>query len=390
MTDGSQALSDLEALVSFGIRFHGSGQIHDASRWIEKQLQASGLSVDRQAVALPGWEPGTATVRVLAPVERELPAWPMLWSGGSGGPLRGRVAPLGPQGIWGDSITWTRFVVADDDSRVIGYLHGRDVGPAAPQPLPSGADVSVAQLAIGHLDGLQLAEWLGEGRLVEVEIDCSSGPAPEFAIADNLVVDMEAPEPRDADRGVVIVCAHYDSFFNTVGAYDNGSGTIALLHLARRWAVQGPPRAVRLIWFTAEEWHLGGSRHYVHSLTRSDLDRIAYVFNLDGLGRGRFVETFGAPESFATAFHQELLQYAEGNVQTRARFPPTTGTDDASFYRAGVPSLYMTINDLHRLHQPDDLPNDGIGASIAWVTEFVEHALAVLPDPQRDEPPGIL
>lgn len=387
MTAQMTALADLNALTAHGVRFHGSDGTREAADWLEGRLRDAGCAVQRQPVSLPGWQPGHVAVRTLAPIDRVMPAWPMLWSGGAGRPLTGHVESLGPEGIWGDSITWTRFLAIDDGGRTLAYLHGRDVGPAAPQPLPSGADRSVPQLVVGHLDGLQIAEWLAEGKPVEVEVAASCGPATEAAIADNLIVDITGPA---VGLGTVVVCAHYDSFFNTVGAYDNGSGTIALLQLAQKWATTGPPRTVRLIWFTAEEWHLGGSRHYVNTLSDAELDKIAYVVNLDGLGRGRFVETFGAPEAFGTALHRALLEYAGDRVDTTARFPPTTGTDDASFYRAGVPSLYMTVNDLHRLHQPDDLPNSGIADNIAWMTEFVNHVIRAMPDPVRETAPAVL
>ena len=386
--DQAAALADLEKLVSHGPRFHGSAEIAAASRWLESRLTAAGLTVNRQPVRLPGWLPGaTNTVRVLTPHERELPTWPMLWSGASQGPTRGRLLPLGPQGIWGDSITWQRFTVVAATGEVIAYLHGRDVGPAAPQPLPSGSDHSVPHLAVGHLDGLQLAEWLDEGKSVEVEIEGASAPAPE-AVSDNLIADIAG-----TGAGLVLACAHYDTFYNTVGAYDNGSGTIALLHLAEKWATQPPPRSVRLIFFTAEEWHLGGSRHYVGTAAQADLDAIDYVVNIDGLGRGSFAETFAAPEELGTRFHEVLLRYAEQSgraLRTQARFPPPTGTDDASFYRAGVPSLYLTFNDLHRLHQPDDLPDERIARNIAWTTGLVQHVVTTLPRPRRSAAPGIL
>lgn len=383
-----RAYDDLVALVEHGPRFHGTPGIAAAADWLEQHLGAVGWPVERQAVTLPGWQPGSVhRVVVHDPIVRELPAWPMLWSGSTGGPRRGTVEAVGPQGLWGDSMTWRKFVVTDDDGHVLAYLHARDDGPAAPQPLPSGSDLEVAHLAIGRLDGLQLTEWLGDGKALVVEVEADSG-AVEAVTSDNLVVDV----PGTGD-GSVLLCAHYDSFFNTVGAYDNGSGTIALLHLAEKWAAEPPVPSVRLVFFTAEEWHLGGSRHFVDTASAADLDAIDYVLNVDGLGRGSFVEAFGAPEAFSAAFRSALLQHAAAtrpDLELVTRFPPTTGTDDASFYRAGVPSAFLTFNDLHRLHQPDDEPNRGIAANVAWTVPLVEHLVATLARPTRAAPPGVL
>ena len=383
-----RAFDDLVALVEHGPRFHGTAGIAAAAGWLESRLRAAGCGVTRQPVSLPGWQPGAVhRVAVHEPIARELPAWPMLWSGSTDGPRRGTVEAVGPQGLWGDSMTWRKFVVSDDDGRVVAYLHARDDGPAAPQPLPSGSDLEVAHLAIGRLDGLQLTEWLADEKPVEVEIEVDSGPV-EAATSDNLIVDVPG-----TGEGQVLLCAHYDTFFNTVGAYDNGSGTIALLHLAEAWAANPPTASVRLVFFTAEEWHLGGSRHFVDGASAAELDAIDFVLNVDGLGRGSFVEAFGAPEAFSTAFRAALLGHAAAtrpDLELVTRFPPTTGTDDASFYRVGVPSAFLTFNDLHRLHQPDDRPNRGIAANVAWTVPLVEHLVATLARPTRAAPPGVL
>jgi hypothetical protein len=380
--------SDLVDLVAHGSRFHGTPEIAAASIWVEKRLTAVGLSVERQSVVLPGWTPGTVNrLAVVAPIDRAIPAWPMLWSGSSHGQRSGRVLPTGPQGLWGDSMTWRKFIVLDADDNTIAYLHARDGGPAAPQPLPSGSDLSVAHFAIGRIDGLQLSEWIADDNSVEVEFELNSGPAPD-AISDNLIVDI----PGTGD-GMVLLCAHYDSFFNTVGAYDNGSGTIALLHLAEQWASNAPVPSVRLVFFTAEEWHLGGSREYVGHATLEQLAGIDYVFNIDGLGRGDFLEAFAAPETFETAFRTAVRAYADVNrpeLRMVSRFPPPTGTDDAAFYRAGVPSAFITFNDLNRLHQPADLPNEEIGANIAWTVGLAQHLVEHLAKPRRVGRPGIL
>lgn len=397
MTSSTQALADLHSLVSFGPRFHGGPGIAAAADWLSAEATAAGFDVRRQPVTLSGWLPGTiARVTVREPLERLLPTWPMLGSGGAAGTVGGRVKELGPQGLWGDSQIWQRFIVLDDSGAPVAYLHGRDGGPAAPQPLPAGSDGDLPHLAIGHLDAQQLTEWIRDERNPFVELECDAHNSDD-AVADNLIIDVPG---RTAARA--LVCGHYDTFFNTVGAYDNGSGTIALLHLLREWAVTRPHRTVRVVFFTAEEWHLGGSRHYVEAAMAADdaggarVDSIAdldFVLNIDGLGRGSFLEAFASPETFDTALHQQIESYAavdRPDLTLVSRFPPTTGTDDASFYRAGVPSAFMTFNDLHRLHQPEDLPNEGIAANVAWTVGLVMRLVDVLPRADRFAKPGIL
>jgi hypothetical protein len=137
LDSAERAYDDLVALVQHGPRFHGTAGIAAAADWLEQRLTAVGWPVARQPVTLPGWQPGRVhRVTVKQPIARDLPAWPMLWSGSTGGPRRGTVEAVGPQGLWGDSMVWQKFVVRGDDGDVLAYLHARDDGPAAPQPLP--------------------------------------------------------------------------------------------------------------------------------------------------------------------------------------------------------------------------------------------------------------
>lgn len=387
-----RALRDLMGLTGCGIRFHGTEGIASASDWLEEQLHVIGRTVERQAVSVPGWAPGTVcTLAVTAPSARELRTWPLLWSGSSTGRERGRVVEQGREGLWGNSMVWRRFVVIDDSDQPIAYILGRDAGLAAPQPLPSGSDYSAPHFAVSRADSDQLSDWVTGGHEVIVEFELDSQNEGQ-AISDNLVVDIPG-ERGSNDTPTVLLCAHYDTFWNTPGAYDNGSGTIALLHLAQRWTVTPPKHAVRLVFFTAEEWHLSGSRAYVQQASQQHLSSIGYVLNIDGLGRGSFIESFAAPERFEVSFSHAIRAYIEATrpgLDVVSRFPPPAGTDDATFYAAGVPSGFMTFNDLDRLHQPEDVPNREIAANIAWTVGLVGSLIETLGMPDRAVAPGLL
>lgn len=388
----TRAFLDLVGLTECGVRFHGTDGIALASNWLEKQLRTIGLTVERQVVSVPGWNPGTVcTLAVTAPSARKLRTWPLLWSGSSTGLERGRVIEQGREGLWGNSMVWRRFVVVDNSDRPVAYILGRDAGLAAPQPLPSGSDYSAPHFAVSRADSDQLSEWVKGGHEVIVEFELDSQNKGQ-AISDNLVVDI-APDSDSHDGPIVLLCAHYDTFWNTPGAYDNGSGTIALLHLAQQWAANPPKHTVRLVFFTAEEWHLSGSRAYVHQSTQQHLDNIGYVINIDGLGRGKFIESFAAPERFEVSFSHAIRAYIKTTrpgLDVVSRFPPPAGTDDAAFYAAGVPSGFMTFNDLDRLHQPEDVPNQEIAANIAWTVNLVTSLIETLDMPHRAAAPGIL
>ena len=87
-------------------------------------------------------------------------------------------------------------------------------------------------------------------------------------------------------ESVVIACAHYDSYTDNPlviapGADDNGTGTVALIELARvlretpfRWTI-------KLAAFSGEEQWMLGSGHWVDSVVMPQGMLIAGVYNLD-------------------------------------------------------------------------------------------------------------
>jgi hypothetical protein len=374
-------LQALGQLVELGPRFHGTSGNTAANEYLSGELEALGLEVQRSEVQTRGWRPGApSTLSVVTPEKRAIRCWPMLWSGPTNGTIAGSVVPVGFQGLWSDAMVWTKFAVMSDTS-VVAYLHARDVGPAAPQPLPAGSDESVAHLAIGRVDGEQLEEWAKDGHEIEVELSVEVLNS-ETVVSENLSVIL----PGHRSTGRVLVCGHFDTFWNTPGAYDNGSGTVALLSLVRRWVETEPEREVEVAFFTAEEWHLAGSRSYVSGATEQDLRAVDLVLNIDGLGRGNHLEVSVGPESLEHPLLTSIQSYANStrpSLKLTSRFPPLVGTDHAPFYAAGIPAAHLTFNDTQRLHQPNDLPNHGIARNIAWTVPLVQRLVADLePSPR--------
>jgi len=100
--------------------------------------------------------------------------------------------------------------------------------------------------------------------------------------ADNVIAEIPgALEPAK----VVIVGAHYDSYTSSgatgkaPGADDNGSGTAAVLELARIFAASGQPfrYTVRFCLFSSEEFGLVGSAAYSADLVNQGVEVVAML-----------------------------------------------------------------------------------------------------------------
>ena len=97
--------------------------------------------------------------------------------------------------------------------------------------------------------------------------------------------EVTSDSRRPAAPGRVTPGAENDRIWN--GADDDGSGTVALMAIARAFA-QGPrpKRSVLLVWHAGEERGLLGSHYYVDHPT-VPLDRIVAQLNVDMIGRNR-------------------------------------------------------------------------------------------------------
>ena len=118
---------------------------------------------------------------------------------------------------------------------------------------------------------------------VRLKVDATS----EVRSTSNVLA--ETPGGRD-DR-VVVAGAHLDSVPEGPGIQDNGSGSAAILEIARQMAELGiePRNKVRFAWWSAEEAGLLGSAHYVSTLGKRDLKNIAVNLNFDMIGSPNFV-----------------------------------------------------------------------------------------------------
>jgi Zn-dependent M28 family amino/carboxypeptidase len=93
-----------------------------------------------------------------------------------------------------------------------------------------------------------------------------------------------------ADR-TVVVGAHLDSVLEGPGIQDNGSGSAAILELAKQMAELGvnPTNRVRFAWWGGEEFGLLGSELYVSHLSSRELKDIALNLNFDMIASPNFV-----------------------------------------------------------------------------------------------------
>lgn len=241
----------------------------------------------------------------------------------------------------------------------------------------------------------------------DVEVALSLRIREESAAVPNVIAWLEGSDPALKDEYMVIG-AHLDHLGERggnvyYGADDNGSGSTAILSIARAMSLnaQRPKRSVLFIWFAAEEMGLVGSRHYTDAPTLP-LDKMICMLNIDMVGRNEEKEGETAAENEQTLhligskqgqteLHDIILaanrhvnftfEYDEEGVFGRS--------DQASFYNKGIAVAFLFGGFHPDYHQPSDelarIDFDKIAsaARLFYLTAFgvAEHGRIVVTKP---------
>ncbi len=192
----------------------------------------------------------------------------------------------------------------------------------------------------------------------------------------NLIVDLPG---RETPKEVLIVGAHFDAAPGAPGADDNGTGTAALLELARVLKDVPMKRSVRLIFFNLEEIGLKGSAEYVRKTRakwsggeetivgmvslemlgyftdepgsqRSPIPAIEGVFDPPTVGDFIAIGTTKKHAPFAKRLEEEMRRAAPGLKTIAPDFlpdlplapPDLMRSDNGPFMWAGLPAVMLT------------------------------------------------
>jgi Zn-dependent M28 family amino/carboxypeptidase len=160
-------------------------------------------------------------------------------------------------------------------------LIANDGLPGRTAPLSAtlfGQGVRIPVLVVSSNVGSELTK-LAQAGTVRVHLDLSV--LTTRAKAANVIADLSG-----RTNGVILLGGHLDSVANGPGINDNGSGTAAVLEIARqaRRLHVRPKHGLRFAFWGAEELGLVGSRSYVQSLSPRERSRILGVINLDMVG----------------------------------------------------------------------------------------------------------
>ena len=201
----------------------------------------------------------------------------------------------------------------------------------------------------------QIAQTAGGRMTVELQsyVQPPASRIPTDTTITNVVATLKGTDPQSADR-VYVVGAHYDSRVTDVlnatsdapGANDDGSGTSAVLELARVLAPRPTEATIVFVTYAGEEQGLYGSNHFAEVAKQNNWN-IQGVLNMDiigspvggsGLRDDRTIRLFseGVPTSETpaqTASRQTIGGENDGVSRQLARFVKETGENDSTGMR---------------------------------------------------------
>lgn len=387
IADHSEQMENLRYLTDrIGARLTGTEAMKRANEWTAERFRAYGLAnVHLEPWTIPhSWRRGTARVRVLAPAEQALLAEVAGWSPNTNGTVRGRLVyvkaetkeeleayrgklrgtivltaeprprqrveerPLQPRPprVERDFAAQRKFADERDrffrDEGVLGVLRDSDKSFGLFNMQSAGRDFNPAAVPAAYLtpEGYDLLWRLREGEQgVELELTIEGCAFSDGAVeVYNTVAEIPGSEKPDE---VVIVGAHLDSWDLGTGATDNGTGASVLLETARALhkLELKPKRTIRFLLFSGEEQGLHGSKAYVEA-HKEELAKVSAVLVHDG-GTGR-VDTIalqGNPQVYEVV-NQALAPLRQMIGLEELSLRSISGSDHASFNRAGVPGFY--------------------------------------------------
>lgn len=154
----------------------------------------------------------------------------------------------------------------------------------------------------------------------------------------------------------VLTGGHLDAFDGGTGSVDDGQGTAVTMETARLLALSGakPKRSIAFCVWTAEEFGLFGSKHFVESGV-VPMDKISNYFNRDG--GPEVAVSVTVPD----AMYDDFVSVSKPLENLNPEFPftvkkrttpagprPTTpgGSDHAYFAMNGVPTIGLDLKDV--------------------------------------------
>jgi aminopeptidase YwaD len=225
---------------------------------------------------------------------------------------------------------------------------------------------TIPAVAVGSKDTQILKELARRKPKVRLEVAAES----KRERGQNFVIKTEG----DLNKPRIFVCSHYDSMGLGPHAFDNASGTAAILEII--WVFQRSPYNLTFLLCGAEELGFWGSKAFVNQHVE-ECKKLRAVICLDGICSDLGSVEVGVTEDLAKDVRR--VAYKENFRVDQWSIPPRPSSDHVAFAELGTPVFWLTSMDPF-YHTAADVPEHVSKEKLARHTAFAAHVIMSLAD----------
>jgi hypothetical protein len=392
--DAANAVEHVRELsVDIGPRLGGTPQELAGARYIGGVLESYGFDVDYQQ--FPSSTKRVATVTSPSNVLEGGPNWQLSASAsakftGDEGAVQGEViyAGTGQQAADFPAGTAGKIVLIDYSSSaatrntaVVNAVAAGAIAVILAQPsgnsAPPSFTLTTAQPGIpvvggGTAHSTRIKSLLAAGRLT-LRIATNEYVTP---LSTNVIGTRKAVgDPTGTTAPIVMVSGHLDSVLGSPGANDDASGIGVALEVARVLSDYPLDKELRIAGWGSEEAGLVGSRFYANSLSQSEIDRFAGLWQMDMVGTP-YTEDAREWKFWGHTADGSVNSVLRAANATAARVGYTdigngrmTGSDHQPFHDKGIPAgvfswMYWAPPGSYGLEPDYHRPSDALANNI--------------------------
>ena len=223
-----------------------------------------------------------------------------------------------------------------------------------------------------YINAHDATELLRNGaETIHIELEQTDGEATSH----NVVAVIEGSEKPEES---IVITGHFDSLPIGPGAWDNATGSAALMGLYLYFRENAPKRTLRFVWCGAEEQGLLGSKAYIEQNEELVKENVKFCFNFDMCG------TILGPNSIFITGGKELEDFVELFCRETGYSAKTrTGvhsSDSAPFADMGIPAIGLSRGtSTSEIHTCRDtmfpLSEQALKANICFATQMISRVV---------------
>jgi len=360
-----------------GPRWQGSEGEAKVRAYIERTLKQSELIYKREEFEYLAFEPGLADLVIKGSPQRKVDCEVLAYSGS--GVVEAEMVYASGEELT-SSVVEGKIVLTDALKSYQAYPRAAENGAAGfiignnleQNLLRVGATNYEGQ--IGNIPGIAIGskdtQFLKELATQEIKVRIEVVAHTKKEVGWNLIVSLKenSVEPE------IIICSHYDSMWLGPHAFDNASGTAAILELIR--VLKDSPYHLTFLLCGAEELGFWGSKAFVNQHVEK-CRKLRAVVCLDGICSDLGSVEVGATENLVPIL-REIARKRNFRVDQWS-IPPRPNSDHLFFEKMGVPVFWLTSMDPF-YHTAADVPEHVSKEKLARHTDFAAHVIMSLAD----------